>query len=146
MTEHPFVQRLPHARIDPIADPETARFVIGEMMADPPRFETIAVALDHEYRGLSIMNLDHPRCGDLDVVFDAADWAIDQSRRRDDVDAVIIGSIRPGGSDELDDLERWLTLDEMCSIAGIELVEWFVVGRRTSFPRTLHGEPHRWAA
>ena len=51
-----------------------------------------------------------------------------------------------GGAD-LDDVERWLELDGIVSDAGIELVEWFVVGiGGVACPRELVGEPERWAA
>ena len=85
-----------------------------------------------------------PGHGD-DVVLEVAEWLL-AAARHDDVGAVLLASVRPGRGDELDDAERWLTLDELLGAAGVELLEWYVVGRGVSCPRVLVGEPPRWGA
>ena len=62
-----------------------------------------------------------------------------------DIGAAVIGSVRPHGCTDLDDVERWLDIDEQLAGAGLELIEWYVFGRAVSLPRVLLGEPTRWA-
>ncbi|WP_420453023.1 hypothetical protein [Ilumatobacter sp.] len=156
MYRHRSARRMPRARIDPIVDDDTARIVVESVLAAPRRSETVAVVLDHERRGVAIVSVDHddlesspaaPHRHGLerdDVVLGVAEWLIDAWRPSPDVGAVILASVRPGGGEQIDDIERWLTLDEMFDVSGIELVEWFVVGGSSSCPRTLVGEPDRW--
>ncbi len=136
--------RLPVADVDTIDDPGLALTLIGELASDPPTHETLAILLDAERRGSTIMNI-HGTV-DNDSVLHVADHIIERGHRIDDIGAVIIASMRPGGSDELDDVDRWLTIDEQLSLFGIELVEWFVIGRSVSCPRALLGDAPRWAA
>ncbi len=136
--------RLPVADVDTIDDPSLALTLIGELASDPPAYETLAILLDAERRGSTIMNI-HGTV-DNDSILHVADHIIERGHRIDHIGAVIIASMRPGGSDELDDVDRWLTIDEQLSLFGIELVEWFVIGRSVSCPRALLGDAPRWAA
>ena len=135
---------LPVADVETIADARTALALIDAVRADPPTHETIAILLDSEHRGCTIINVDGTV--DNDSVLHVADYITETAHRVDDIGAAIIASIRPGGSDELDDLERWLTVDEQLHMVGVELVEWFVIGRSVSCPRSLLGDPTRWVA
>ncbi len=135
--------RLPVADIDPITDAPTALALIDALASVPRTHETLAILLDHEHRGTTVVNID--RTLDHDSVLYVADRVTEMAHGVEEIGAVIIASFRPGGSDELDDLERWLTIDEQLGLVGIELVEWFVIGRAVSCPRSLLGDPSRWA-
>jgi hypothetical protein len=135
---------LPVADVDPIDDAPTALTLIGAMASDPPAHETLVILLDREHRGSTIVNFDGTT--DNDSVLWVADHVTEIAHRVDDIGAVVIASFRPNGSDELDDVERWLTVDEQLDLVGIELVEWFVIGRSVSCPRSLFGDAPRWAA
>ena len=141
MTSFCQTHRFPRAGSDPIDD-AGAQLVIESMLALPARAETIVVLLDHERRGVSIIDVDgtHER----DAVHDVAELVAQLALRMPEVGAVVIASVRPGGSDDLDDVDRWLDLDERLALAGVELVEWFVYGRSLCRPRVLLGDASRW--
>jgi hypothetical protein len=143
MTHFRSSHHFPSAAHDAIDD-TTALLLFDAALADPRRCETIVVLLDHDRCGRSIVNVDGT--GDADAVLDVAELAIAIAGGSSDIGAVIVASVRPGGSDQLDDVERWIELDERFALAGIELVEWYVYGRTVSLPRELVGEPERWVA
>ena len=58
--------------------------------------------------------------------------------------ALVVASIRPAGGSTPDDVDRWLEMSEIASLAGVELLEWFVIGRTVSCPRDRLGEAPRW--
>lgn len=138
------VHRLPRARIDPIDTPYCALSMIIELMNQTLRFETIVLMLDHERRGLSVIVVGDT--DDADSMVGVIDSIADQARQHDEVDALIVASVRPDGGPEYDDLDRWADAAELCDDAGLELVEWFVLGTTITCPRELCGDPPRWAA
>jgi hypothetical protein len=142
MTNFCAAHRLPRAGVDPIHDPALALALIGSMLSSPPERETFAILLDHERRGISILHLvddPHP-----DAVFDVAELIIAAAYQQARFGAVILVSVRPNEPDELADADRWLELSDQFDTAGIDLVEWFVIGRTINLPRTLVGDPQRW--
>jgi hypothetical protein len=143
MTHFCSSHRFPTAHRDPIDD-ATARLLFESTLAIPRRPETVVVLLGHDRRGHSILNVDHT--DHSDAVLDVAELSIALADGSPAVGGALIASVRPTGGDELDDVERWLDLDERFAMAGIELVEWYVYGRSVSRPRVLIGEPERWVA
>ena len=143
MTHFCSSHRFPHADRDPIDD-STARLLFESTLAIPRRPETVVVLLDHDRRGRSILNVD--RTDHPDAVLEVAELSIALCDGSPAVSGALIASVRPAGGDELDDVERWLELDERFAMAGIELIEWYVYGRSVSRPRVLIGEPQRWVA
>lgn len=135
--------RFPSAGVD-VIDDAAARLLLGAARAVPPRCETIVVLLDHDRCGHSIISVDGT-C-DADAIIDVAELVLTVAATSAGIGAVILGSVRPAGTDDLDDVERWLELDQCFSSAGIDLVEWYVFGATLSRPRVLVGEPDRWAA
>jgi hypothetical protein len=134
--------RLPRAGVDPITDPQNAVAFLAALLSAPPTRESFAVLLDHERRGLSVLHLaddPHP-----DAVFHMADYIIGSARYTNHVGAVILASVRPGEPEDLTDADRWVELTDHLEDFGIDLVEWFVIGRGTSLPRTLVGDAPRW--
>jgi hypothetical protein len=123
-------------------DLDAALDIITNQVPLPHLHQTVVIVLDHERRGLGITTVADTI--EADAVLHVADMIVEAAHRDPEVGAAIIASFRPGGADELDDLDRWLTIDEQLGIVGVELIEWFVVGGAVSRPRTLVGEPARW--
>lgn len=144
MLRHPFTQRLSKTPADTVSDPWAALLLIDAFVSAPRQPEIVALLLDHERRGMTSLKVND--IGDPESVLGVADSIVTRRDQNERFGAIILASVRPGGSDELDDVERWLTLDETFASAGIELIEWFVLGRSISCPRALLGEPNRWAA
>lgn len=138
-------KRLPRALVDPIDSAADALTLIDLTMKDPPGCNTVAILLDHERRGISIFTVTgttHP-----DAMFDVLDIIIDAGTEGDlDLGGVILASVRPDGRVEPADVDRWLEASDMTEFAGLELVEWFVVGAETSCPRDMLGQPPRWGS
>ena len=57
---------------------------------------------------------------------------------------LVLASSRPCGGPEAADRRRWIDAAVQCDDAGVELVEWFVLGRTITRPRELAGHPPRW--
>lgn len=134
--------RGPRAGRDPIDDAVTAVRVLADARADPPRFETIAILLDDR------------RCGHCIVVVDGTDppdRVLDVVELLAEVGAgagahwLLLASVRPDGSIEPDDLDRWLEMNALADDAGLRILDWFVMGRDLTCPRDLFGEPPRWS-
>lgn len=136
--------RFPRAHVDPIVTSHSAQLLLDRVIATPHRHETIAVLLDGDRCGVSIVSIDGTVGNDS--VFDVAELVTEAVHWSTHVDGVILASVRPGAGDELDDLERWVELSLRFDEAALELVEWFVIGNAVSCPRALLGEPPRWAA
>lgn len=136
------IVRPPLAGVDPICNERVALALIRLVTSPFPVYETIAVLLDHERRGISILSVANTECPDS--ILTVTDRVVETASRCDEVDGVLIASIRPGAGDELDDLERWFTIDDELERVGVELVEWFVLGTGVSLPRTLVGARSRW--
>jgi len=147
----PFVTtRLPRAGIDPIDGSGPALAVIGCAITQPKRAETIVLLLDAQRRGRSVLvvsGTDQPDCafGVLDAIARA-------SPAHPDIAGVVMASVRPsadpcGECRHLPgDIDRWLELSERAQQAGLELVEWYLIGPGCSVtcPRDLWGEAPRW--
>ena len=138
------LHRLPRAGVDPIDSEPDARALLDLLITAPLRSETIVLLLDHERRGLGVLMVGGTV--PFDAVFDVLDLIL--SFERDDIGSVIVASVRPptDGVHDLDerDIDRWIECSAMLEDAGIELVEWFVVGHDVQCPRDLLGEPPRW--
>ncbi len=141
------VHRAPRAGIDPIDSPTAALAVIKLAMHLPLTTETIALVLDADRRGRTVVVIDGTDEPDsvLEVVERLGD-AIATSGRDG---ALVLASVRPGGRPLDDDGDRWLEASDLADELGVELVEWFVVaddtGPTTAWcPRDLLGEPPRW--
>ena len=115
--------------------------MLGLMVSDPMRTETIVLLLDHERRGIGVMVVSGTIPLDsifdvLDVItsIDSTNWAVSSSHR----------SAAGSGVDDLDerDVDRWLECSSMLEDAGIELVEWFVIGPTSSAHETSSANRH----
>ncbi|MGA9277926.1 hypothetical protein [Ilumatobacter sp.] len=133
--------RLPHANVDPIDD-TAARLLISSCLAIPRRPETIVLLLDHARRGVEVVGIVNTR--DPDSIYGVAEIVISRAIHMPEVAGAVIGSARPDGGEDLVDVDRWLDIDEELSCTGVELIEWYVIGRSVRLPRLDLGEPARW--
>ena len=143
MSIRPHAHRLPRARIDPITDGASALRLVRAAVATPTRAETLVVLLDDEHRGLTIVSVDGT--DQPDHVLEVIECFTRPELVESGVGAIIVASVRP--SDECaraDDADRWFELCDTAEQAGVELLEWFVIGRSVRCPRDLVGVPPRW--
>lgn len=139
--EHTAVRRLPRAGIDTIDHPDTALATIAMAVARPVRSETIMVLLDEARRGRAIVVVSGTH--EPDQVIDVVE-CITQGEGCEHLGAIIVASVRPGGGERPGDVDRWLEMSDIASVAGVDLLEWFVIGRTISCPRDSLGEAPRW--
>jgi hypothetical protein len=135
---------VPRGGIDPIRSADDALAVLA--LAAPYGHDTIVILLDADRCGSSIMvvtdTVDH------DALFGVIDVCVAATAAHGaPIEAMIVASSRPDGDVEPDDVHRWLEAADLCRSGGVELIEWFVLGRSgPQCPRELFGEPERWAA
>ena len=110
-------------------------------LAAPFGDDTAAILLDADRRGVGIVVVTGTT--DPDAIFRVI--AACGNARRPEIAGLILASSRPGGDLVVDDLDRWLEASLQCDDAGIELVEWFVIGTHVACPRELAGDPPRWS-
>jgi hypothetical protein len=154
MSRTPSFHPVPRGGIDPIRCEADALAVL--QLAAPYGNDTIVILLDSQRRGCSIVivnDTDGP-----DAMFRILDSFLDNllhtvldtrgGAGHDDpeITGLILATSRPGGEVEVDDVHRWLEASDQCAASGVELVEWFVIGRTgPRCPRELFGEPDRWS-
>jgi hypothetical protein len=132
------VRRIPRGGIDPIRSAADALAVFA--LAAPFGNDTVALVLDQERRGNTIVVVSGTTAPD--ALFDVIDLCL--TRCDVSVGALVIATSRPGGHITTDDVDRWVEASLQCDDAGVELVEWFVIGAEISRPRELAGDPPRW--
>jgi hypothetical protein len=134
--------RPPRAGIDPIVSAESALAVIALAIERPPVAETIALLLDHERRGVCVTVVSGTIRPDDAVEVTECLATTGASTGR--LGALVLATVRPGQSALDGDGDRWLEMSDLASAAGVELVEWFIIGADIHCPRDLLGEPPRW--
>ena len=137
-TFHP----VPRGGIDPIRSADDALAVLA--LAAPYGCDTIVILLDAERCGTSVMVVTGTT--DPDALFDVIGVCV-AAAPDTPIEAMIVATSRPDGDIVPDDARRWLEASDQCRAGGLELVEWFVLGRSgPERPREMLGEPERWAA
>lgn len=139
---------VPRGGIDPIRSRNDALAVLA--LGAPYGHDTVAVLLDADRCGHSVMVVTDTG-GDHDCLFRVIDALVDATQSGPDTDprieGVILASSRPDGDAEFDDIHRWLEASDHCRAGGLELVEWFVLGRSgPQCPREMFGDSERWVA
>ncbi len=142
MSAHHHPRRVPRARIDTIACAADALTLIRAVLAVPTRPEAIVIVLDDAHRGLAVVSVSDT--DDDDSVVAVVECIARPDLFDGDAGALVIATVRPGGTVTDGDIDRWLEICDLAEGAGLELVEWFVVGRSISCPRDLVGMPPRW--
>jgi hypothetical protein len=141
--------RVPRAASDPIDTPRAALAVIDLAMRRPPVAETIALVLDEDRRGRTIVVVD----GTLepDAVLEVVERVGASICATGRPGGLVVATIRPGGGPLPSDDQRWIEASEIADDFGVELVEWFVisgdaprVSANAWCPRDLLGEVPRW--
>lgn len=136
--------RMPRAGLDPIDGPGIAISTLSMVMRRPPRFETILLLLDEAQCGRSIVTVSGTT--DPDAVIEVVEFVSDACEQ---LSGLVVASVRPGdhpsAADDHDgDVDRWLEMSETAALRGVELLEWFVIGRTVRCPRDQLGETPRW--
>lgn len=145
MHHHTLHRRLPRAGVDLIGDGATAFAMLALSIHRPLRDETILLLLDETHCGRTIVVVTDTT--QPDAVLEVVE-CITHSAPTDGLAAIVVGSVRPDddGSDAVEeaDVDRWLEMSEIADSSGIELLEWFVIGRSVRCPRDRLGESPRW--
>lgn len=138
----PNPHRIPRARVDTIAGACDALALIHRVLAVPASHETIVIVLDDAHRGLGIVSVS----GTFEPhqVVAVVECIAQPDLFGGEGAALVVASARPCGGIDGDDVDRWFEMCDLADAAGLELVEWFVVGRSISCPRDLVGAPPRW--
>jgi hypothetical protein len=134
---------VPRGGIDPIRSAEDALAVLA--LGAPYGHDTAVLLLDRQRRGCSVMVVTDTI--EADAIFHVIAVCVEATRRHPEIASVILASSRPDGEAGADDVHRWLEASDQCRAGGLELVEWFVIGRSgPRCPRESFGEPDRWVA
>ncbi len=141
------VHRTPRAGLDEVDSAADALAVIRLALHRPLRAETIALVLDGDRRGRSIVVVDGT--DDADALFDVVERVADSIASAGRDGAIVIASVRPDSGPLPEDVDRWLEASDLAEQVGVELLEWFVIADDTGpptawCPRDLLGEPPRW--
>lgn len=143
MSRHRPFHPVPRGGIDPIRSADDALAVLA--LGAPYGHDTVVLLLDDLRRGSSVMVVTDTI--EPDALFEVIATVVASARRHADAAAVILATSRPDGDAEPDDVHRWLEADDQCRAGGLELVEWFVLGRSgPRCPRRQFGEPARWTS
>lgn len=134
--------RLPRAGIDPITGDGVALATVLAAVQLPLRYETIAVLLDDARCGLAVVVVSDTE--PADAVVRVAEHLFDPRAHDAAVGSAVLASVRPTGGDELADADRWLELVDVAEQAGVDLLEWYILGSGVSRPRELVNAPPRW--
>ena len=102
----------------------------------PLRSETIALVLEDDLRGRTIVVVDGTDEPDslLDVVEHLVESIACSMADVPTEGYLVLATVRPGGGPEPGDGDRWLEASELAELAGVELLEWFVISTDTGPP------------
>lgn len=141
--------RLPRAAVDPIDGPAPALAVVDLALHRPLRHETIALVLDGDRRGRTIVIVDGT--DEPDAVLEVVERVADSIAASGRPGCLVVATVRPGGGPLEGDDDRWLEASSLADDLGVELLEWFVIGgdqpsvaANATCPRDLLGEAPRW--
>lgn len=136
--------RFPRAGTDRIDGAPSALAAISLALTRPLRPETVVLVLDPERCGRSIVVVDGTeRPDDVLGVVECLAVGVGDSA------GLVVASVRPPGQGvdvcgDRTDADRWLEMSDLAETVGVEVVEWFVIGRTIRCPRDLLGESPRW--
>jgi hypothetical protein len=147
MPQPPTRCRSPHAS-QPIRSSLDAIAVVSLAISRPLEFETIGFFLDDHNRSDTITVVSGTT--DPDSVLAVAECLSAAASDAPRLCGLVLATIRPDSDNDLPatlpgDIDRWVEADSIAEAHGIELIEWFVVGRAgVDCPRELLGDPERW--
>jgi hypothetical protein len=135
--------RVPRARVDPIQSMEDALVLFHAVMSRPIRAETLAVFLDDNSCGSTVVTVT----GTLEPahLLDVAEAMALSGASSPDVAALVLASVRPTLGLQPGDDDLWLRAADLVETSGLVLIDWFVITRHgTCSPRELLGRASRW--
>lgn len=122
---------------------EAALAVVLVAAQVPARDEVIALLLDADLRGHSIVVVDGTVSPD--AVVDVMELIGEAVARADRDQTIVLTSVRTDCGPLPGDVDRWLELNEVAETLGCELLEWFVITDGVAWcPRDFLAEPPRW--
>jgi len=139
--------RPPHAG-RPIRSSCDAIAVVSLAIHRPLEFETIGFFLDDRSRSNTITVVSGTT--EPDCVLAVAECLSAAAASSPRLCGLVLATIRPDSLDDVaatlpGDIDRWVEAASITEANGIELIEWFVVGRAgAACPRDLLGDPERW--
>jgi len=137
--------RLPRAGIDTISCAETALLTLAMAIQQPLRAETVTLLLDDQRRGIAVAVVSGTH--QPDDVLEVVECFTRSAAHGGRVGSIVVASVRPAVTDDATtatDVDRWLEMSDIAEQAGVELLEWFVIGADVTCPRDRLGEPPRW--
>ena len=138
--------RLPRAGVDAIDCAETALLTLAMAIQQPRRAETVTLLLDDQRRGIAVAVVSGTH--QPDDVLEVVECFTRRAAHGGRVGSIVVASVRPTTDDDDDiadtDVDRWLEMSDIAEQAGVELIEWFVIGSDVRCPRDQLGEPPRW--
>ena len=137
--------RLPRAGVDAIDCAETALLTLAMAIQQPPRAETVTLLLDDQRRGIAVAVVSGTH--QPDDVLEVVECFTRSAAHGGRVGSIVVASVRPAVTDDATtatDVDRWLEMSDIAEQAGVELLEWFVIGDAVTCPRDQLGEPPRW--
>jgi hypothetical protein len=122
---------------------DAALAVVTTAMHRPQRSEVIALILDTDYEGHTVVVVDGTESPD--AVIDVIEMLAESAAEADRPSCFVLTSVRPDYGPLPGDADRWLEISELAESRGCELLEWFVVNGDVAWcPRDLLAEPPRW--
>ena len=129
-----------------LTDAVAALQLVDLAISRPLRPETVVLLADDAHLGHTCFIVSGTSY--VDDVLDVAALVAEVAERSPAVHAVILATVRPAepiGSSERSDLDRGLELLELFEEAGVELLDWFVIGPEgSSSLREQTGLPLLW--
>ncbi len=127
---------------EPLRDPHDAVALIAAVASRPLQHEVIVVLLDAARRGGPVIVVE---TGDDRTEPEIVQAVIELVDRLPEVDALVIGSIRPEAAIEGADQYHWLDAVEAAGLIGVVVVDWFVLDGTTATSLAVRsGSPSRW--
>jgi hypothetical protein len=131
---------VPRAHRDPINSATQALSVFSLAITRPLRPETLVLMMSHDHRGVGLIALNNG--GDLRSLID---HIVGKCAAENTARAVAIASVRPHLHSQFHSAIEWTKANEICQRAGVQLVDWFIIGRHgVNRPRIVAHEPDAW--
>jgi len=129
---------VPRPLVDPITSLLDALSVVSLSLQRPRRNDTVVLALDAQRRGLHLFRT-------LPMCVQTLHHIVNQCSVVSGIRGVVITSVRPTPPLVATDHQLVVTARHTLSAAGIELVDWVVLGAGGLYcPRTLCDMPNPW--
>jgi hypothetical protein len=139
---------LPPRAGQPIRSAFDAIGVVSLAIHRPLEFETIGFFLDDHARSNTITVVTGTT--EPDAVLAVAECLALAAADSPNLCGLVLATVRPDLPPHVPatlpgDVDRWIEANSITEAQGIELIEWFVVGRSgVACPRDVLGDPERW--